>query len=150
MNRHSHDQWADKVLEKYPEGVDLVLDCVGGSYADQHQKVLAADGTWVLYGLMGGLNLGENSKLLASVLRKRITLRGTTLMPRTMDYKAGLATDLLSAAMDKFADKRFRPVIDSQSFAGLEKAQEAHEYMESNNSTGKILLLVEQEKDEEL
>ncbi len=94
-------------------GIDLVLDCVGASYAAQNLAVLKpADGRWVLYGTMGG---AECEKVLCSlsaircgsaqsyplfclrwqfplgaILRKRVSLLGTTLRNRSVAYKAAL------------------------------------------------------------
>jgi tumor protein p53-inducible protein 3 len=63
-------------------GVDLVFDCVGGSYWERNTNCMAMDAEWIIYGLMGGT--GVNGDLLGRVLRKRIQIKGSTLRSRTI------------------------------------------------------------------
>ena len=63
------------------KGVNMILDCVGGSHAANNLESIAVDGQWVLYGLMGGVNVPE--AFLGKILRKRIALLGTTLRARS-------------------------------------------------------------------
>ena len=69
-------------------GVQIILDCVGGSYWDENLKSFSVDARWILYGLLGGPSLpdGESGReLLGKILRKRITLIGTTLRTRSLE-----------------------------------------------------------------
>lgn len=66
------------------QGVNIVLDPIGGSNVDQNLASLSMDGRWVLYGLMGGARL-TNDKFLGLMLRKRIQLLSTTLRARSLD-----------------------------------------------------------------
>lgn len=123
------------------KGVDMVLDCVGGGdYVEKNIKALAFDGTWVLYGFLGGTKIpdGMNSKLLAMILGKRISLLGTTLNARSGDYKARLISDFSSKCLPKFDSGELKPVVDR--VFEFEQVQDAHRYMESNANIGKILL----------
>jgi tumor protein p53-inducible protein 3 len=96
------DAWADQVLEATGgRGVDVVLDCVGGSYWQQNVKALAMDGRWAVYGLMGGSEV--NGPILAGILRKRLTVVGTTLRARTNDYKAELVAAFTKVALPLFS-----------------------------------------------
>ena len=61
----------------------MILDCVGSSFWEQNIKSLAVDGRWILYGLLGGVNVSGD--LLRDVLRKRVSLIGTTLRSRSLD-----------------------------------------------------------------
>ena len=84
----SEDDWASEVLRLRPEGVDVVFDPVGGSYAADNCKSLRTDGTWVLYGLMGG-GAVDGVPILSLLLRKRITLIPATLRSRTIECVRG-------------------------------------------------------------
>jgi len=77
---------------------------------------------------------------LATILRKRATLTGTTLRARTNEYKAKLIAAFIKDALPHFETKKLRPIIDRE-FC-LENIEEAHKYMESNSNIGKIVLYV--------
>ena len=68
------------------KGVNLILDCVGGSYWDKNLRCIAVEGTWVVYGLMGGAAV--QGPLLGGLLRKRVTLVGTTLRARSVQVSS--------------------------------------------------------------
>ena len=68
-------------------GVDIILDCIGQSYWQKNAKSIAVDGTWVLYGLMGGRAV--DGPLLGDILRKRINLKGSTLRSRSDEVSLG-------------------------------------------------------------
>ncbi len=78
--------------------------------------------------------------LFASILRKRVSLLGTTLRNRSDEYKAALVSDFASRTLPGLEKGSLRPVIET--VLNLEDAQAAHELMESNANTGKILLAV--------
>ncbi|XP_001622806.2 quinone oxidoreductase PIG3 isoform X2 [Nematostella vectensis] len=128
------------------EGMDLITDCVGGSYWQQNIKALATDGRWILYGLLGGPNVDGN--LLGQVLRKRVTLKGTTLRTRSIKYKAKLVKAFTEAAIPHFSSGELKPLIDS--ILPMDRIQEAHTRMEQNLNTGKIVIRVASEKKAEL
>jgi NADPH:quinone reductase-like Zn-dependent oxidoreductase len=88
---------------------------------------------------MGGL--APEGSALAPILRKRVSLVGTTLRNRSDAYKADLVARFEREALPKLASGAFTPVIHAE-FGGLEEAQAAHELMESNANTGKILIRV--------
>ena len=73
--------------------IDLILDPIGGSYWKDNAEVIAVDGTQVVYGLMGGGALPTTgiAPVLSHLLRKRVTLKGTTLRTRSIPYKERLA-----------------------------------------------------------
>ena len=72
------------------EKVDLILDPVAGSYWQKNASVISKDGVWVLFGLMGGVMV--QGPIFGTILAKRIQIRGTTLMPRSLEYKAKLVS----------------------------------------------------------
>ncbi|XP_038078865.1 quinone oxidoreductase PIG3-like isoform X2 [Patiria miniata] len=134
--------FADKVLEfTQNKGVDLILDCVGGSYGEKNLRVIAMEGTWVLYGLMGGVNV--DGPILGGILRKRVTLVGTTLRTRSVEYKTDLVEAFTNNALPHFGT-RLKPITDR--VFPLEEIVDAHKYMAANKNIGKIVLKVHDEK----
>jgi len=119
-------------------GVDVVLDCVGGSYWQQNSDVLAMDGRWVIYGTMGGIKV--EGDLIGRILRKRLALVGSTLRARSVEYKSKLVSSFSDVALDKFGSGAYRPII-AQVFP-LSDLAGAHRLMESNANTGKIIIEV--------
>ncbi|XP_021356397.1 quinone oxidoreductase PIG3-like isoform X2 [Mizuhopecten yessoensis] len=128
------------------KGVDLILDCVGESFYDQNMQSIKTDGRWVLYGLLGGGNV--NGDMLAKMLRKRISITGTTLRARSIQYKGDLVRNFTDAALHHFDSGKLKPIVDK--VFPLENISDAHKYMESNANTGKIVIEVRPEdvKDE--
>jgi tumor protein p53-inducible protein 3 len=121
-------------------GVSLILDPVGASFWKQNAECAALDSRWVLYGSMGGI--APEGPLFGALLRKRITLRGTTLRSRDDQYKADLVARFAREALPLLANGTFKPVIDAE--FPLAEVGEAHALMESNKNTGKILLRVKE------
>ena len=79
-----------EIVEKVTEGkgVNVILDCVGGSFWEKNAKSIAMDGRWVLYGLLGGPTV--EGPLLRFLLSKRVQLMATTLRTRPLRYKVRL------------------------------------------------------------
>jgi len=135
----------DEEIAKLGKPVSLLLDCIGASYAEQNLKVLGMDARWVLYGLMGGAKTPET--VFAQLLRKRISLIGTTLRSRTDEYKAELVSEFIrSGALDAIAAGTIKPVLDVRSFKGFEQINDAIDYMEQNTSIGKIAVELDPSK----
>jgi NADPH:quinone reductase len=118
-------------------GVDVILDMVGGDYLPREIGCLADDGRIVLIALLGGskamLDMGQ-------VLRRRLTISGSTLRPRPVAFKAAIAAQLRARAWPLLDARRIKPVI-YQTFP-LEQAAAAHALMESGAHVGKIMLQV--------
>ena len=117
------------------KGVDVVLDMVAGSYVAREVECLAEDGRIVIIAVQGGVKAEFNAGL---VLRKRLTITGSTLRPRSEEFKGAIAKALRDKVWPLLASGKVRPVIHS-TFAA-EEAVKAHELMESNQHTGKIVL----------
>lgn len=126
------------------KGVDVVFDCVGGSYLPKNLECLNIDGELILYGLLGGGNVEGN--ILAQLLKKRIHVKSTTLRGRSIDYKHNLIRDFESKILKHFESKKIFPIIDH--IYDLEDIQKAHARMESNQNIGKIILKVRTESDD--
>ncbi|MGB1563978.1 MAG: NAD(P)H-quinone oxidoreductase [Sinimarinibacterium flocculans] len=119
-------------------GVDVILDMVGGDYLPREIACLADDGRLVIIGLLGG---AQAQVPLAQILLRRLTLTGSTLRPRSIEYKANLAQALRTRVWPLIEAGTIRPIIHA-SFP-LEQAAEAHRLMESSTHIGKIVLTVQ-------
>lgn len=117
------------------KGADVVLDMVAGGYVAREVECLAEDGRLVIIAVQGGLQSEFNAGL---VLRRRLTITGSTLRPRPIEFKGAIARALREHVWPLLASGAVRPVIHS-TFAAADAAQ-AHALMESNRHTGKIVL----------
>jgi len=117
------------------KGVDVVLDMVGGDYVAREVACLADDGRIVIIALLGG---SKASVDLGQVLRRRLTITGSTLRPRPVAFKAQIARELRETVWPLLAAGKIKPVIH-QVFP-LEQAAAAHTLMESSAHVGKIVL----------
>lgn len=100
------------------------------------------DCKWVLYGLMGGAKVPEmKTAMLGEMLRKRIMLQGTTLRNRTDLYKSLLIQDFVKE-IDLGNDKLYKPVLDPKVFVGLDKVDDALNYLEENKTVGKVIISI--------
>lgn len=117
------------------KGADVVLDMVAGDYLGREVECTAEDGRIALIAVQGGTKSAVDSGLL---LRKRITIAGSTLRPRTIAYKTRLAQDLRATAWPWLEAGKVRPVIH-QVFPAA-RAADAHALMESSTHVGKIVL----------
>ena len=117
------------------KGVDVVLDMVGGDYVAREVECLAEDGRIVIIAVQGGIQSGFNAGL---VLRRRLTITGSTLRPRPVAFKGAIARALREHVWPLLASGVVKPVIHS-TFAAADAAQ-AHTLMESGQHTGKIVL----------
>ncbi|GAB3474366.1 NAD(P)H-quinone oxidoreductase [Polaromonas eurypsychrophila] len=117
------------------KGVNVILDMVAGSYVAREIGCLAEDGRLVFIAVQGGTKAEFNAGL---VLRKRLTITGSTLRPRSVEFKTAIAQALRDKVWPLLAKGRIKPVIHS-TFAAAEAAQ-AHALMESNQHIGKIVL----------
>jgi NADPH2:quinone reductase len=119
------------------KGVEIVLDMVAGDYVARNLKCLAEDGRHVTIAVQGGLQATIN---MAEVMRRRLHLTGSTLRPRSDQFKTLLAQEIAQLAWPLVADGQLRPVMD-QAFP-LAEAAAAHARMEAGAHIGKIVLAV--------
>jgi putative PIG3 family NAD(P)H quinone oxidoreductase len=117
------------------KGVDVVLDMVAGDYVAREVQCLAEDGRIVIIAVQGGIKSDFNAGL---VLRRRLTITGSTLRPRSVAFKGAIARALREHVWPLLVAGRVRPVIHS-TFTATEAAK-AHALMESNQHIGKIVL----------
>ncbi|CAH2245898.1 quinone oxidoreductase PIG3 [Pelobates cultripes] len=122
-------------------GVDIILDCVGASHWEKNLNCLNMDGRWVVYGLMG--SGGINGDLLSKLLWKRGSILGSLLRSRSSQYKADLVKAFSEQALPHFTAGgpiHLKPIVDS--VYQLQKISDAHQRMEENKNTGKIVLQI--------
>ena len=116
-------------------GVNVVLDMVAGSYVARELDCLAEDGRLVIIAVQGGVKAEINAGM---VLRRRLTITGSTLRPRPVAFKTAIAQSLRATVWPLLASGRIKPVIYRVFNAG--EAASAHTLMESNQHIGKLVL----------
>lgn len=116
-------------------GVNVILDMVAGSYVAKEVQSLAADGRLVIIAVQGGVKAEVDAGL---VLRKRLTITGSTLRPRPVAFKGAIAQALKREVWPMLESGKVRPII-YKVFDAADAAQ-AHALMESSQHTGKIVL----------
>lgn len=132
----SSAEFAEKVLELTGGlGVDVVLDLVGGAYFEQNLRSLAKKGRLMLVGLTAGAKAEFN---LGVALSKRLTLIGTVLRGRSIEEKAEATAAFVLAVVPMLASRAVCPTVDR--VFPFEEVRAAHEYLESNESFGKVVL----------
>jgi len=119
------------------KGVDVILDMVGGEYVDRELKCLADDGRIVIIAFLGGAKATLN---LSDILRRRLTVTGSALRPRPVEFKGAIAKNLREKVWPLIEIGSIKAVIH-KTFP-LEHAAKAHELMESSAHIGKIVLTI--------
>jgi NADPH2:quinone reductase len=117
------------------QGVHVILDMVAGSYVARELDCLAEDGRLVIIAVQGGVKAEINAGM---VLRRRLTITGSTLRPRPVAFKTAIAQRLRTTVWPLLASGRIKPVIYRVFNAG--EAASAHTLMESNQHIGKLVL----------
>lgn len=132
----SRGDWAAQVEGAIgAERVHALMDLVGGNYLEGNLRVLAVRGRMVVVGLTAGATAPFNMGVL---LRKRLTIVGTTLRARPLEEKIALARDFSERFAPLFETGRLKPVVDR--VFPFDEIRAAHELMHSNETFGKIVL----------
>ena len=116
-------------------GADVILDMVAGDYIARDLKALADDGRVAIIAVQGGVQAQIDA---GQVLRRRLSISGSTLRPRPVEFKSVLARALRERVWPLLESGQMRPVVFRELPA--ERAAEAHALMESNQHIGKIVL----------
>ncbi len=135
INYRTQDFVAEALRVTGGKGVNVVLDMVGGDYIGRELKCLAEDGRLALIAVQGGVKSEIDAGLL---LRKRLSIVGSTLRPRSLAYKTVLSRALRRTVWPWLETGRVRPVIHEVFPAA--QAAAAHALMESSTHVGKIVL----------
>ena len=135
INYKTHDFQLEVKRLTGGQGVNVILDMVAGSYVAKEIECLSEDGRLVIIAVQGGIKSEINAGL---VLRRRLTVTGSTLRPRPLVFKEAIAQACLKNVWPLIESGRIKPVI-FKTFKAQEAAQ-AHALMESNQHVGKIVL----------
>lgn len=134
------ENFADIITERTAgKGVDVIIDFVAAPYLQQNLQSLAVEGRLVVLAFLGGVMV-ENLNL-AALLRKRVEMIGTTLRPRSQEYKIKLTKALQNLTWAQFAEGEIKPIIDS--VVSWRDVTEAHTKMERNENVGKIVMRID-------
>jgi len=119
------------------QGVSVVLDMVGGDYVPRNLACLTEEGRHVSIAFQRG---AKSELLIPDVMRRRLTLTGSTLRPRSVEFKTMVADEILRTVWPYVQGGRLKPVIDST--FPLDQAADAHARIEAGDHVGKIVLEV--------
>ncbi|HLO95534.1 MAG TPA: NAD(P)H-quinone oxidoreductase, partial [Burkholderiaceae bacterium] len=136
INYREQDFVAEVKAATQGRGVDVILDMVAGDYVARDVQCMADDGRMVIIAVQGGVKAEFDA---GQVLRRRLTISGSTLRPRSLAFKAGIARALRERVWPLLASRTIAPVIYQQLPA--DQAAQAHALMESGRHVGKIVLV---------
>jgi putative PIG3 family NAD(P)H quinone oxidoreductase len=120
------------------QGVNAVLDMVGGDYLPRNLKCLAEDGRHVSIAVLGG---PKAEIFIPQIMARRLTLTGSTLRARSVAFKTLVADELVRTVWPHAAAGRLKPVIDR--VFPLSDAAGAHALMDSGAHVGKIVIEID-------
>lgn len=130
------EDWSQAVMNHtHGSGVDVILDMVGGAYTDRNLRCLAEDGRYALISLQGGAKAEID---LEPVLRRRLTLVGSTLRPLSGNAKAAIVDRVIRDVLPNLEARRLVPHVHA--VLPLASAADAHRLLEQNAHFGKIVL----------
>lgn len=130
--------WEKLVLQDtQQQGVDLILDMVAGEYLNKDLSCAKPQGTVIVIALLGGRFANIDA---AKLMTKQVVLTGTTLRPRSLEFKAELARQVEQQLIDGFSTGALKSLV--QATFTLDEVARAHALMESGDSLGKIVLKV--------
>lgn len=136
---YKESDFVAKVLEVTDgHGADIILDMVGGDYLDRNVAAAAVEGRIAQIAFLEG---ASPKVTLFPLVRKRVSLTGSLLRPRSVADKAAMGKAIEAQIWPQVADGSIRPLIDST--FPLEQAAAAHQRMEDGAHIGKIVLIVD-------
>jgi tumor protein p53-inducible protein 3 len=120
------------------KGVDVIMDFIGGPYFSANINSLAVDGRMVLLALLGSGPVTEID--IRKLIGKRLSVSGSTLRSRSIDYQIRLTQEFSHYALPLFQSGKLKPVVDK--IYNWDEVAQAHAYMEGNKNSGKIILRI--------
>jgi len=136
---YKQEDFPTRVMEATDKhGADVLIDFIAAAYYQRNLASLALDGRMVMLAFIGG-HLAESVDL-RPMLGKRITVMGTTLRSRTLDYRVRLSREFTAKYLAKFTSGEIKPVLDS--VIPWSDVRAAHERIEANLNVGKIILRI--------
>lgn len=136
INYRTQDFVAEVARLTDGRGVDVVLDMVGGDYLSRNIDCLADDGRHVSIAVQKG---AKAEIPIWKIMQKRLTLTGSTLRPRDLAFKTGVADEIASVVWPHVEEGRLKPVIDTT--FSLEAAADAHRRLDEDH-IGKVVLTI--------
>jgi len=134
---YKEQDFAEKIRERFGENsVDLIIDFVGSPYWENNISSLGMDGRLVYLSMLGGAKVEKMN--LVPILRKRLTIRGSTLRNRSVEYKKKLTEEFWNSTRDLFEKEKLAPVISA--IFDWSDVEKAHQMMSKNKNAGKIIL----------
>ena len=130
-----HEKPFEDIKRWEPNGIDIILDPVGGKYFEDNLSILSMEGRLLLIGLMGGT---KSQIDLGPILMKRQKIIGSTIRARSSFIKGKVMNDLYQKVWPYFKSKKLNPIIHKT--MNIKEANKAHEVMERNENIGKIVL----------
>lgn len=133
---YKQQDFAEEIKSQWPEGVNFILDFVGGDYVNRNLRVLSRDGMMVYLAMLAGRYADKLD--MALLLAKRARIQGSTLRNRDDDYKAALIDDFVTHALPGFADGTLTVNVDT--VLPIDQIQRAHQLLEENATMGKVIV----------
>lgn len=134
---YKEKNFSDEIESVFGEqSVDVIIDFIGSPYWDMNINAFGMDGRLIYLSMLGGAKVDEMD--LVPILRKRLTIKGSTLRNRTSEYKMELTKQFADKALDSFTGRKIKPIIDS--VFDWKDVEEAHSKMKNNLNAGKIIL----------
>ncbi|KAK5103065.1 hypothetical protein LTS08_003868 [Lithohypha guttulata] len=138
---YKESNWSEELLKATDgKGVDVIVDFVGASYFNQNLDAVARDGRIVNLGFLGGNTL-KGDVDIGRFLRKRCRFEGSSLRSRDETYQEKLRDQLVEHALPRFKDGRFHVPVEK--VFKMSEVKQAHELMESNQTKGKLICVVD-------
>lgn len=132
------ETFADRIADlTEKKGVDIILDCVGGSYLESNVASLRSQGRLVIIGLMGGTKADVNLGLLVS---RRLRIVGSVLRPRSLAEKTAITEAFRAEVLPLFTSGKLKPIVDK--VYPIADAAAAHDYVAANQNFGKVVLTI--------
>ncbi|MBL3657112.1 NAD(P)H-quinone oxidoreductase [Fulvivirga sediminis] len=135
INYKTHDFEEEIKTLTSKQGVNIILDMIGGEYTSKNINILSTDGKLIIINAMNG-RMGEVD--LLKVMSRRLTITGSTLRPRDSQFKGKIRAHLEEKVWPLLDNKTISPIIYDE--FPLEQAADAHKLMESSKHIGKIIL----------
>jgi putative PIG3 family NAD(P)H quinone oxidoreductase len=136
---HREDDFLSAALDLTGgRGVDVVLDCIGGPYVERHLDVLALSGRLVVIGLQGGAKAELD---LSRLMRKRLTVTGSTLRARPVEEKGRIIEAFVRRFGPELITGSIRPIVDR--VLPLDEVSQAHRLLAAGEIFGKLVLSTE-------
>jgi tumor protein p53-inducible protein 3 len=137
---YGSEQFDEEVL-KFTDnnGVDIIIDFIGADYFEKNIRCLNQNGKLIFLATLSGSKIKEVD--VRKIMSKWISIIGSTLRTRNLDYQIRLTKDFAEYSIEKFKTGKLKPVIDK--IYNWKDAAEAHQYIEANKNFGKLVLKID-------